>query len=143
MLSEAIFFIANILFLSSKVILLNGEDVKKITVYEKPSCTTCNKTVNILIEMGVDFEKVNYYLNPFSKAKLKSLLKKMKMNPSELLRRNEDAYKKLRGIIETLSQEEILELMIKNPDLVQRPIVEIDDNAVLGRPVEKIRELFA
>jgi arsenate reductase len=142
MLSEAIFFIANILFLCSKVILLNGEEVKKITVYEKPTCTTCRKTVNILIEMGVDFEKVNYYLKPFSKAKLKSILIKMNMKPSELLRKNEDAYKKLKGIIKTLSQEEILELMIKNPDLVQRPIVEIGDEAILARPAEKIKELF-
>ena len=51
----------------------------KITVYEKPTCTTCRKVAKALTENGVDFEKVNYYVKPFSKAKLQSLLKKMKM----------------------------------------------------------------
>ena len=143
MLSAAIFFPANILFLSSKVILLNGAEVKKIIIYEKPTCTTCRKTVNILKEMGVDFEKVNYYIKPFSKSKLKSLLTKLKMKPSELLRKNEDAYKNLKGKIENLSNDEIINLMIKDPALVQRPIVEIGDEAILARPAEKIKELFA
>ncbi|MBK7379445.1 MAG: arsenate reductase [Ignavibacteriales bacterium] len=117
--------------------------MKKIIVYEKPTCTTCRKTVNILIEMGVDFEKVNYYIKPFSKSKLKSLLTKLKMNPLELLRKNEDAYKNLKSKIENLSDDEIINLMIKNPALVQRPIVEIGDEAILARPAEKIKELFA
>lgn len=93
--------------------------------------------------MGVDFEKVNYYIKPFSKSKLKSLLTKLKMKPSELLRKNEDAYKNLKGKIENLSDDEIINLMIKNPALVQRPIVEIGDEAILARPAEKIKELFA
>lgn len=92
--------------------------------------------------MGVDFEKVNYYIEPFSRMKLNSLLIKMDMKPSELLRKNEDAYKKLKAKIETMSQEKILELMIKNPDLVQRPIVEIGEKAILARPAERIKELF-
>lgn len=142
LLLEAIFFPANILFLSSKVILLNGEDLKKIIIYEKPTCTTCRKTVTLLNEMGVDFEKVNYYIKPFSRTKLNSILIKMNMKPSELLRKNEAAYKKLKAKIETLSQEKILDLLIKNPDLVQRPIVEIGEKAILARPAEKIKELF-
>lgn len=93
--------------------------------------------------MGVDFEKVNYYIKPFSKSKLKSLLTKLKMNPLELLRKNEDAYKNLKSKIENLSDDEIINLMIKNPALVQRPIVEIGDEAILARPAEKIKELFA
>lgn len=70
--------------------------MEKITVYEKPTCTTCRKTVKMLTEMGIDFEKVNYYIKPFSKNKMKSLLKKMNMKPSELLRKNEAAYRELK-----------------------------------------------
>jgi arsenate reductase len=66
--------------------------MSNITVYEKPTCTTCRKVSKLLIENGVDFEKVNYYVEPFSKTQLQSLLKKMKMKPSELLRKIE-AYK--------------------------------------------------
>jgi arsenate reductase len=117
--------------------------VKKITVYEKPTCTTCRKVSKILIEMGVDFEKVNYYIDPFSKTKLKALLKKMGMKPSELLRKNEAAYKKLGIAKKSYSEDEILNLMIKNPDLVQRPIVEIGEKAILARPPERIKELWS
>ncbi len=69
--------------------------MQKITVYEKPTCTTCRNVSKILIENGVDFDKVNYYIKPFSKAKLKTLLKKMDLTPVELLRKNETAYKEL------------------------------------------------
>jgi arsenate reductase len=113
-----------------------------ITVYEKPTCTTCRKVAKILTENGVDFDKVNYYIKPFSKTKLKTLLKKMDMKPSELLRKNEKAYKELDMRHKEYSEEEILNLMIKNPDLVQRPIVEKGDKIILARPPERISELF-
>lgn len=114
----------------------------KITVYEKPTCTTCRKVSKILAEAGIDFEKVNYYIEPFSKKKLSELLKKMKMEPSELLRKNDEAYKKMKNKIEKLSEDEILNLMIENPDLVQRPIIEIGNKAILARPPEKIKEIL-
>lgn len=114
----------------------------KITVYEKPTCTTCRKVSKILTEAGIDFEKVNYYIEPFSKKKLSELLKKMEMRPSELLRKNEEAYKRLKSKIEKLSEDEILNLMIENPDLVQRPIIEIGNKAILARPPEKINEIL-
>ena len=113
-----------------------------ITVYEKPTCTTCRNVSKILTENGVDFDKVNYYIEPFTKTKLKILLKKINMRPSELLRKNESAYKELDFKNKKYSEEEILNLMIKNPDLVQRPIVEKGNKAILARPPEKIRELF-
>ncbi|MEP0861961.1 MAG: arsenate reductase [Ignavibacterium sp.] len=116
--------------------------MQKITVYEKPTCTTCRKVSKVLTEAGIDFEKVNYYIEPFSKKKLSELLKKMNMKPSELLRKNDVVYKKLKSKIEKLSEDEILNLMIENPDLVQRPIVEVDNKAILARPPEKLKELF-
>jgi arsenate reductase len=97
----------------------------------------------LLIENGVDFEKVNYYVEPFSKTQLQSLLKKMKMKPSELLRKNEQAYKNLKIKEKKFSEDQILDLMIKHPDLVQRPIVEKGEKAILARPPEKVRELFS
>lgn len=116
--------------------------MSKITVYEKPTCTTCRKVANILIENGVDFEKVNYYVDPFSKSKLLLLLKKMNMNPSEILRKKEKIYKDLKFAEKNYTEEQVLDLMIKYPDLVQRPIVEKGNKAILARPPEKINELF-
>ncbi len=116
--------------------------MSKITVYEKPTCSTCRSVVKILNEHGVEFEKVNYYIVPFTENKLRSLLRKMNLKPSELLRKNEDIYKNLKSKILSLHENEILKLMIKNPDLVQRPIVEKGNKAILARPAEKIHDLF-
>ena len=114
--------------------------MNKITVYEKPTCSTCRKVAKMLIEQGVEFEKVNYYIEPFTKEKLESLLKKMKMKPSELLRKNEKAYKQLD--IENFDEGQILDLMLLNSDLIQRPIIEKGNKAILARPPEKVKELF-
>jgi arsenate reductase len=119
-----------------------GDFMEKITVYEKPTCTTCRKVAKAFVESGVDFEKVNYYIEPFSKTKLKSLVKKMKMNPSEILRKNEKIYKELKIREKNFSEDQILDLMIKYPDLVQRPIIEKGKKAILARPPERIKELF-
>ena len=116
--------------------------MNKITVYEKPTGTTCRKVAKTLSEQGIDFEKVNYYIKPFSKSLLKSLLKKMGMKPSELLRKKDETYKELKSKIKELSEDEILDLMIGNPDLVQRPIVEKGNKAILARPPESIEGLF-
>ena len=112
----------------------------KITIYEKPTCTTCRKVNKILEEKGVDFEKVNYYIKPFTEEKLRDLLKKLNMKPSELLRRNEKAAKAID--LKTESENQILETMILDHDLIQRPIVEMGKKAILARPPEKIYELF-
>ena len=85
---------------------------------------------------------MNYYLEPFTKAQLKTLIGKMKMQPSELLRKNEKAYKELDFKNKNYSETQILAMMIKNPDLVQRPIIEKGKKAILARPPERINELF-
>jgi arsenate reductase (glutaredoxin) len=114
----------------------------KITVYEKPTCTKCREMDRLLRESGVDFEKVNYYLEPLSKEKLTELLKKMGMKPRELLRTSEPIYRELALGKGEFSDEQIIDLMVKHPDLIQRPIVERGSRAVLGRPVENVKELL-
>jgi len=116
--------------------------MSQIIVYEKPTCTTCRKVGKILSEQGIEFEKVNYYVEPFSKSLLSTLFKKMGITPSELLRKNDEAYKRLKSKIEKLSEEDILDLMINNPGLIQRPIIEMGNEALLARPAERIKELF-
>jgi arsenate reductase len=116
--------------------------LETITVYQKPSCTTCRKVVKTLEEQGINFEKVNYYIDPFSKTKLISLLNKMKMTPAEIMRTKEKIYKDLNIRNENYSDDKLIDLMIKHPDLVQRPIIEIGNKAILARPSERIKELF-
>jgi arsenate reductase len=114
----------------------------KITIYQKPTCTTCRQVYNALKESGVDFDSVNYYLEPISREKLKELLKKMGITPSELLRKKEEIYKKLKLGEKDLSEDAIVDLMVEHPDLIQRPIVEKGSKAVLARPAERLKEIL-
>ncbi len=117
--------------------------MKKIVVYEKPTCTTCRKTSKYFAEKGIEVEKINYYIRPFTKNKLRTLLKKMKIEPSELLRKNEKAYKDLDIKNKNYKESEILDLLVNNHDLIQRPIVEFGEKAILARPIEKLDEIFS
>ncbi|MEQ1606084.1 MAG: ArsC/Spx/MgsR family protein [Pyrinomonadaceae bacterium] len=112
-----------------------------ITVYEKPTCTTCRKLNKLFIENGVDWTKVNYFIEPFDEKKLTSLLKKTGMKPFDVLRRAEPDYK-LAGIDKDSRDAEVIAAMVKYPSIIQRPIVEVGDKAVLARPIEKALELI-
>ena len=116
--------------------------MEKITVYQKPTCTTCKQVYAALKESGVDFNAVNYYLDPIPKSKLKELLKKMGLSARELLRTKEDIYQELKLSEKKLSEDELISLMAKHPDLIQRPIVEKGTRAILARPAERLKEIF-
>ena len=113
-----------------------------IVIYQKPTCTTCRQVYTALKESGVDFESVNYYLDPISQRKLTELLRKMRMTPRQLLRAKEPIYKALKLAERDLTGEEIIDLMIEHPDLIQRPIVEKGARAILARPAERVKEIL-
>lgn len=96
----------------------------------------------LLRESGVSFEKVNYYIEPLTRKKLTELLRKMNLKPRDLLRKSEPIYKELGLAGDKFSDSELIALMIEHPDLLQRPIVERGDRAVLGRPTENVKELL-
>ena len=96
----------------------------------------------LLRESGVDFKKLNYYLEPLSEQKLRELVKKMGIKPRELLRTSESIYRELELSKKELSDDKIISLMVEYPDLMQRPIVERGDRAVLGRPTENVKALL-
>jgi arsenate reductase len=114
----------------------------RITIYQKPTCTTCRQVFAVLKESGVDVESVNYYLDPIPKAKLKVLLKKMGIPARELLRTKEEIYRKLKLGEKELKEDELVDLMVRYPDLIQRPIVEKGAHAILARPAARINEIF-
>ena len=114
----------------------------KITVYEKPTCSKCREMDKLLRERGVDFSKVNYYIEPLSKKKLTDLIRKMGIKPRDLLRKSEPIYKELGLSKDEFSDAELISLLVEHPDLLQRPIVERGDRAVLGRPTENVEELL-
>ena len=113
-----------------------------ITVYEKPTCTKCREMDRFLRDSNIDFTQVNYYLEPLSEKQLRELIKKMGIKPRELLRNSEGIYRELGLGKKDFSDDEIIALMAKHPDLIQRPIVERGDRAVLGRPTENVKALL-
>ncbi|HEY6659774.1 MAG TPA: ArsC/Spx/MgsR family protein [Pyrinomonadaceae bacterium] len=96
----------------------------------------------LLRESGIPFEKVNYYIKPLSREKLTELIRKMKLKPRDLLRKSEPVYKELGLANDEFRDGELIDLMIEHPDLLQRPIVERGERAVLGRPTENVKELL-
>lgn len=114
----------------------------RLTVYEKPTCTTCRKLAKMLREEGVDFDRVNYYVEPLTRGTLEALLSKAGLRPRDLLRTKARQYRQLGLDDPSIPQDQLLALLVEHPDLVQRPIVTRGDRAVLARPVENVRELL-
>ena len=112
-----------------------------ITVYEKSTCTTCRNLFTLLTERGVDFDAVQYHVEGLPEPKLRELLRKAGARPHDLLRRRETLVEEL-GITDDTPDDELVALMVEHPQLVQRPIVEHGDRAVLARPVERVLEIL-
>ena len=96
----------------------------------------------LLRASGISYDKVNYYIEPLSKKKLTELIRKMGISPRELLRTSEPVYRELGLAKGEFTDAEIISLMIEHPDLMQRPIVERGERAVLGRPTENVKQLL-
>jgi len=112
-----------------------------ITVYEKPTCTTCRRLNKLFEANGVDWKKVNYFIEPFDEEKLTALLKKTGLRPYEVLRRAEPEFKGL-GITADSPDGDVIKAMVAHPAIIQRPIAEVGHKAVLARPIEKALELI-
>jgi arsenate reductase len=110
-----------------------------ITVYEKPTCTTCRNLATLLQERGIDFERVNYVVDGLPEGKIRELLAKAGMSPRDAVRAREP---EAAEIADDETDDEIVARMAANPVLLQRPFVEIGDRAVLARPPERVLELL-
>lgn len=113
-----------------------------IVIYQKPTCTTCRQVHAALKESGVNFDTVNYYVEPIPRLKLIELIRKMRIAPRELLRTKDPIFKTLRIGERDLSDDEIVDLMMEHPDLIQRPIVEKGARAILARPAERLKDIL-
>lgn len=92
-------------------------------------------------ENNISYDRVNYFNEPLTEEKLRDLLKKAGLKPFDVLRKGETAAKELSITAET-PPDKIISLIVENPSLLQRPIVEVANRAVLARPVEKALELI-
>jgi arsenate reductase len=95
-----------------------------------------------LKEHGTEFAAINYFETPLTEADLRLLLKKLGLSAREILRKDEPVAKDLGIGKKDFSDKELIALMAKHPDLIQRPIVVRGDQAVLGRPPENVEKLL-
>ena len=111
-----------------------------LTVYEKPTCTTCRKLRALLDERGIDFHSVDYHVTGIEEPELRELLRKLGTGPREILRAREPLVKELGLDAPRVSDEQLIAQMVAHPQLVQRPIVVRGGRAVLARPIERALE---
>ena len=114
----------------------------KVTIYHNPRCSKSRQTLELLQSKGIEPEIIEYLKTPPAKSKLKEILKLLKMEPRELMRKNEDEYKKAKLDNPKLKKDDLIDAMVKHPILIERPIVVANGKAAIGRPPEKVLEII-
>lgn len=113
----------------------------EVIVYEKSSCSTCRNLAKLLRDNDVEFEKVEYILDPLSADELRALLKKLRVPARELVRTKEAEYAAA-GLGPHSTDEQIIAAIAAQPRLMQRPVVVRGKRAVIARPAERVLEIL-
>ncbi len=115
-----------------------------VNIYHNPRCSKSRDTLSLLKANGIDPEVVLYLETPPDAATLRQLLKMLNMSSArELMRQKEDLYKSLNLADPQLSEEALIQAMVENPKLIERPIVVSHGQARIGRPPEQVLEIVS
>jgi arsenate reductase len=114
----------------------------ELMVYEKRTCTTCRNLAALLEERAIDFDRVDYHVEPLSEDEIRELVRKTGRPARELFRAREPVYTELGLDERDVDDDEAIALMAEYRELMQRPVVVRVDRAVLARPVERVTELL-
>ena len=112
-----------------------------VTIYHNPNCSTSKKVLGWLKEKGIAPKVVEYLKTPLDEAGIKSLLKKLKLGPRDILRKKGEAFEALR-LTDKTTDEALIKAMAQTPVLIERPIVVSGGKAAIGRPPEKVLEIL-
>tara|TARA_R110002051_G_scaffold69741_7_gene125490 strand:- start:1079 stop:1423 length:345 start_codon:yes stop_codon:yes gene_type:complete len=112
-----------------------------LKIYHNPRCSKSRQGLALLEESGKEFDVVKYLDNTPSYLELAAIIGKLGIKPIELVRKGETIWKE-KYKNENFSDKELIELMVQNPKLIERPIVVLDNEAVIGRPPENIKKLL-
>lgn len=112
-----------------------------IEIYHNPRCSKSREAVKYLEQSNIAFKIIKYLDQPPSYDELSDIIKKLGINPMELVRTNEAVWKEnYKG--KELSDKQLIQAMIENPKLIQRPIVINAEKAVVARPTDKIEKIL-
>ena len=109
----------------------------KISIYHNPRCRKSREALDYLNKLNISYNLILYLSNPINNKTLKNLLSKLKINAIDLVRKNEFLWKS-EFSKKKLTENEIISIMLENPKLIERPIIEIENSAVIGRPIEEL-----
>lgn len=113
-----------------------------IKIYHNPRCSKSREGVNFLKQRQINFEIVEYLKSNIDKEELTSIITKLGLDsPLELIRKNEKIWKE-NFKDKALTNQELIEAMIENPKLIQRPIIVNSDKAIIGRPTTAIENIL-
>ncbi|ELY4032255.1 arsenate reductase (glutaredoxin) [Cronobacter sakazakii] len=116
---------------------------RDVTIYHNPRCSKSRETLSLLTERGIEPDVVLYLETPPDAATIKTLLNQLGFSQTrELMRTKEDLYKTLNLADPSLSEEALIQAMVDNPKLIERPIVISHGKARLGRPPEQVLEIL-
>jgi arsenate reductase len=111
-------------------------------IYHNPRCSKSRATLELLESKGEQPEVIKYLETPPSKATLKQVLSFLSLSPRELMRKGESEYKELSLDDASLTEDELLDAMVANPRLIERPIVVKNNKAAIGRPPESVLDIL-
>jgi len=111
-------------------------------IYHNPRCSKSRQTLQLLKDKGIEPTIIEYLTNPPTIETLSKIITNLGVNPRAIIRKKEAAYNDNNLANKSLSDDEIIELMVKNPVLIERPIVTIDGKAVIGRPPENVLDII-
>ncbi|MCB0221163.1 MAG: arsenate reductase (glutaredoxin) [Chrysiogenetes bacterium] len=114
----------------------------KITIYHNPRCSKSRQTLALLEDAGASIEVVEYLQTPPSASELAEIVKMLGVAPMEIVRKKEAEFKELGLDQKVPADAKLLELLSKNPRLIERPIVVKGKKAVIGRPPENVNALL-
>ena len=114
---------------------------ERIVIFQKPTCSKCIATLNILKDSNEEFESINYYEAPLTGDQLREIRDKG-LSVNEMFRSDEPLARSMNLSAKNLSDDELIEIMVEYPDLIQRPIVVRGEQAVLCRPPENVLKLL-
>ena len=114
----------------------------ELVIYINPKCSKCRLSLELLEENKVDAKIIKYLDTPPNSTELENILDLLKMEPRDLMRKAEEPYKTLNLDEKSLSREALIDAMIANPILIERPIIIKGNKAIIGRPPQKILELL-
>ena len=115
---------------------------KSVRILYNPKCSKCRSTLSLLNEHDITPDVVEYLQTPPSVEELQSILELLKLEPRELMRKHEAPYKENNLDDVSLSRDQLIQAMVDHPILIERPIVIKDNQAIIGRPPEKILDLL-